>query len=666
MTWLETWVHTPWAAALGWTLVHSLWEGALVALVLAGALALLKSSRARYLAGCVAMLAMLSGFCVTMRHVLAERRIEGIGVIALRPAPPDLGDGTIVESVPARFRAVEYLPWLAPFWIAGVIFFQVRSVASWLAVRRLRRRGVCAATAFWEGRVHRLAAQVRVSRVVVLLESCLADVPVVIGHARPVILMPVGLMTGLPAEQIEAILLHELAHIRRHDYLVNLLQIVVEGLVFYHPAVWWISGVIRAERENCCDDLVVATQGDALAYAAALTALEDNRGTARAAVLAATGGSLVKRVRRLLVSPEGPRAALTPVLSAVVLTITVAAAMMAWQTSTPPTPPAPPPAPAPPAAMAPVDAPAPPAPPPAPAISAVAQDKQVSSQSETVARPMTEQERKQKEERLRQELESPFRRWLSEDVAYIITDDERAAFKHLNSDAEREHFVEQFWLRRDPTPGTAENEFKEEHYRRIAYANEHYASAVPGWKTDRGRIYITYGPPDEKESHASTTGANSFFASEQWRYRYIEGVGTNIAVEFVSTPGTGEYHMTADPTSIELLHAPGGTPVTNAATPKAGATVAAKGQGVSISVPLTACGDHRVEVYTRVVIKAMTYSGLMPPPPPVQVFKASIQCPTPYASSEIPLPNGSYTFQIVVKDLATGKLAADTIEFDVK
>ena len=659
MRWLEMWVHTPWAAALGWTLVHSLWEGALVALVLAGALALLGSSRARYLAGCVAMLAMLSGFCVTMRHVLAEQRIEGIGVVAFRPAPPDLGDGTIVESVPTRFHAVEYLPWLAPFWIAGVIFFQVRSVASWLAVRRLRRRGVCAATAFWEGRVHRLAAQVRVSRVVVLLESCLAEVPVVIGYARPVILMPVGLMTGLPAEQIEAILLHELAHIRRHDYLVNLLQIVVEGLVFYHPAVWWISGVIRAERENCCDDLVVATQGDALAYAAALTALEDNRGTVRAAVLAATGGSLVKRVRRLLVSPEGPRAALTPVLSAVVLTITVAAAMMAWQTSAPPAPPAPPAAsapPAPPAAMAPADAPAPPAPPAVPAISAVAQDKQVSSQSETVARPMTEQERKQKEERLRQELESPFRRWLSEDVAYIITDDERAAFKRLQSDAERDHFVEQFWLRRDPTPGTVENEFKEEHYRRIAYANEHYASAVPGWKTDRGRIYITYGPPDEKESHASTTGANSSFASEQWLYHHIEGVGTNIAVEFVSTPGTGEYRMTADPASIELLRAPGEMPLPKGDTPKAGVTLQAEGTGkVSISVPLAAYGDHRVHVYGR----ASGGRGR------AQIFRASIQS-APIYTQHMELAAGSYKFEIVVEDLATGKLAADTIEFDVK
>ena len=253
-------------------------------------------------------------------------------------------------------------------------------------------------------------------------------------------------------------------------------------------------------------------------------------------------------------------------------------------------------------------------------------------------------------------------------MAYIITDAERAAFKRLESNEERDYFIEQFWLRRDPTPDTPENEFKEEHYRRIAYANENFASSVPGWKTDRGRIYITYGPPDEKESQASQLSLHTA-AFERWRYRHIDFVGNGIVIEFVQADGTGEYRMIVDPAvTPALLHAPGEMPVTNAATPKAGATVEAKGQGkVSISVPLTACGDHRVEVYTRVVIKGMiAYSGFVPPPPPVQVFKASIQCPTPYTSSEMPLPNGSYTFEIVVKDMVTGKLAADTIEFEVK
>ena len=154
--------------------------------------------------------------------------------------------------------------------------------------------------------------------------------------------------------------------------------------------------------------------------------------------------------------------------------------------------------------------------------------------------------RKQKEERLRKELESPYRKWLNEDVAYIITDAERAAFKNLTDDAEREQFIMQFWERRNPTPGRTDNPFKEEHYRRIAYANSKFsAKTLPGWKTDMGRIYIVYGPPDEKEVHPQ--GIPQPYQS--WRYKFIEGVGTNVIVEFVDKDGTGEYRMTSDPLS---------------------------------------------------------------------------------------------------------------------
>jgi GWxTD domain-containing protein len=189
--------------------------------------------------------------------------------------------------------------------------------------------------------------------------------------------------------------------------------------------------------------------------------------------------------------------------------------------------------------------------------------KNVSAQRETVARPMTEKERRRKEEKLRKELETPYRKWLNEDVAYIITDEERQAFKRLQTDEEREQFIEQFWLRRDPTPDTIENEFKEEHYRRIAYTNEQFASGIPGWKTDRGRIYITYGPPDEKETHPSGGsyerppeeggGTTSTFPFEQWRYRYIEGVGSDIIIEFVDPTMSGEYRMTMDPSEKDAL-----------------------------------------------------------------------------------------------------------------
>jgi GWxTD domain-containing protein len=178
---------------------------------------------------------------------------------------------------------------------------------------------------------------------------------------------------------------------------------------------------------------------------------------------------------------------------------------------------------------------------------------------------------KDKTSKLRLELESGYKKWLNEDVAYIISDEERQAWKRLATDDEREQFVEQFWLRRDPTPETVENEFKEEHYRRIAYANQRYASGIPGWKTDRGRIYITYGPPDEIEDHSSGGtyqrppeqggGITSVYPFQQWRYRWIEGVGTNVIIEFVDPTMTGEFHMTMDPTEKEALaHVPNAAP----------------------------------------------------------------------------------------------------------
>ena len=187
---------------------------------------------------------------------------------------------------------------------------------------------------------------------------------------------------------------------------------------------------------------------------------------------------------------------------------------------------------------------------------------------ETVAKPLTERQKRKREEKLRKELETPYRKWLNEDVTYIITDEERAAWKRMGTDDEREQFIEGFWLRRDPTPDTAENEYKEEHYRRIAYANERFASGIPGWKSDRGRIYITFGPPDEIEDHPSGGtydrppeeggGTTSTFPFAKWRYRYIEGIGSDINIEFVDPTMTGEYRLTMDPSEKDaLLYVPG-------------------------------------------------------------------------------------------------------------
>jgi GWxTD domain-containing protein len=182
---------------------------------------------------------------------------------------------------------------------------------------------------------------------------------------------------------------------------------------------------------------------------------------------------------------------------------------------------------------------------------------------ETVAKPMTEKQKKAAEERLRKELETPYKKWLNEEVGYIITDEERKAFSRLQNDEERQQFIEQFWFRRDPTPDTEENEYREEHYRRIAYANDRFASGIPGWKTDRGRIYIMFGPPDEREEHPSGGtydrpieeggGTTTVYPFEKWRYRYIDGIGTDVEIEFVDPSMTGEYHMTMDPSEKDAL-----------------------------------------------------------------------------------------------------------------
>ena len=181
---------------------------------------------------------------------------------------------------------------------------------------------------------------------------------------------------------------------------------------------------------------------------------------------------------------------------------------------------------------------------------------------------LTAKQERRRLERLRKELRGPFKRWLDEDVRYIITPEERKAFVQMATDEERENFIESFWMRRDPTPDSMENEYKEEHYRRIAYANDRYASGIPGWKTDRGRIYIAYGPADEIESHPSGGqyqrpyeeggGFTSTYPFEIWRYRWIEGIGSDILLEFVDPTMTGEYRLTMDPSEKDaLLNVPG-------------------------------------------------------------------------------------------------------------
>jgi GWxTD domain-containing protein len=485
MSAIESWVRTPAAEGLGWALAHSVWQGAAAALIVAATLAATRSARVRYATGCLALLLMTIAFGWTWLACIP--RVASPPLLPIVPSirPVDLSAGLPAFARQWTLNAI--LPWLAPFWAAGVLAFHLRALIAWSATRRLRTTAVCAPAAVWSGRVRRLAERIRVSRPVALLESGVAQAPVVAGYLRPVILMPAGVLAGMPAEQVEAILLHELAHVRRHDYLVNILQTWVEAIFFYHPAAWWISTVIRAEREHCCDDIAVAAQEDAMQYAAALAALEERRWSAEPAV-AATGGNLVRRIRRVLQRPERARASVAPALSAIVLLVLGAAGVWAWQSKAAPT------------TVAPVQAQA------------------------RRPRPALPQ--------------SAYRKWVNEDVAYIISDRERAAFLALTTDEEREKFIEQFWERRDPTPGTVVNEFKEEHYRRIAYANERFAdSDLPGWKTDRGRIYIVNGPPDEIESHPNG-GRVAPYPYEEWLYKGLPEV-----IRFADADRSGKLRL---------------------------------------------------------------------------------------------------------------------------
>jgi GWxTD domain-containing protein len=551
MTGVEYWAGTPVAAAIGRTLLHSLWEGAAVALMLAIVLAAVRRPPVRYGAACAAMVAMVAGIGVTLavlwpepatRYAFPRAMLTGVTARGGFPSP--------MSAKPAGL-----LGWLAPCWAAGVVVFYLRGAAGWIAARRLRRAGVCSAAAFWQERIGQLAARMRVKKTVALLESALAEAPVVIGHLRPVVLLPIGLLAGLPAAQVEAILLHELAHVRRRDYLVNLMQAAVEGILFYHPAVWWISGVMRNEREHCCDDLVVAATGSAREYASALMAIEGMRATG--AAVAATGGSLMKRMARLLGRRARRDGVVMPAVAAV-LTLAVAAGMVVNAR---------------PASARKAQG----------SGTAVVEKKaeraatvkapktetprellaQNTAPNEAMQRPLSADEIHQKEKALRKELLTPYKNWMDNDVIYIVSQEEKKAFQALNTDEERGHFMKQFWDRRDPTPGTEENEMKEEHYRRIAYANEHFAANVAGWQTDRGRIYIQYGPPDEIETHPSGGryvrpasqggGETQTYPFEQWRYRWIEGVGRDVIIEFVDPCLCGEYHMTMDPSEKDAL-----------------------------------------------------------------------------------------------------------------
>ena len=378
--------------ALGWTLVHAAWQGAAIAIVLAAVLRFAAlSPRARYALACGALAAMLAAPAITFvmlidstpgaRPDVAARRaairadatladplgptttaaVVNVPIPSARRSTPGTGAGVAAPRAEAgvatrlgepsamaasptgvtlvtrlRRELDRALPTLVTLWMIGLLVGVVRVGGGVVRAQHLRSHGTRPLPPEWMRSVERLARRFGVTRRIAARESSSVDSPSVIGWLRPVLLVPAAALGGLSPQQLEAVLAHELAHIRRHDYLVNLAQLVAETVLFYHPAVWYVSQRVRVEREHCCDDLAVAACGDAVTYASALAELERLRLTwAPALALTATRGPLLRRIERVLDAParEGaPAGGALSMLAACVLAFSVG--LLAWNPTT--------------------------------------------------------------------------------------------------------------------------------------------------------------------------------------------------------------------------------------------------------------------------------------------------------------------------------------------
>jgi uncharacterized protein (TIGR03435 family) len=303
----------PWVERLGLTLVHFLWQGILIAFVYGMMRLALGAAKpySRYILGTVALSVMVCTPVITFisleetGFISSTRRTVYVPTAPIAPDVDAAGLQTGVQ-LPASVYATRgtVLIWIAVLWFSGAVALWMRLIRGCLTVIRLRSTHSRPAPGEWQNVTRELALRMGLSGPVPLMVCVRVYAPTVIGWIRPVILMPIGALTGLPKEYVEALLAHELAHIRRRDYLINILQSVAEGLLFYHPAVWWISKHIRNERELCCDDVAVSVTGNALTYVRALAEAETYRSVHFKTAMAVTGGSLESRIARLLGEPQ--------------------------------------------------------------------------------------------------------------------------------------------------------------------------------------------------------------------------------------------------------------------------------------------------------------------------------------------------------------------------
>jgi beta-lactamase regulating signal transducer with metallopeptidase domain len=303
--------------ALAWSLMHFVWQGALLgglaALIL---LRLPLSARARYVVGVSTLAAMLATPILTFTMLMSASQTATPAQPAAMSLPASATDLLLPPSVPAPSStaappAANWMFWSLPLivgvWLVGVACFSLRLAGGWMVARRLAKRSVRPVASDLEAMARGIADRLALHRVVTVVESSAVAVPVVVGWLKPVVLLPASALFGLPMDQIEALIAHELAHVRRRDYLVNVLQSAVETMLFYHPAVWWVSRRVRLDREFCCDDVAVGVC-DRVEYAGALASLAALTCVPGPAV-AATGGSLLERVQRLLAGREHEHAA---------------------------------------------------------------------------------------------------------------------------------------------------------------------------------------------------------------------------------------------------------------------------------------------------------------------------------------------------------------------
>jgi uncharacterized protein (TIGR03435 family) len=357
---------TAWTDVIGWTLLHFVWEGTLVACVIALVLAALRnaSARVRYVVACAGLLTALVAVAVTPAVLLGVEgqlspvapRVAAIPRQLLAGIERTTGGAATLPSWPAGTRSSGRgtdvpLTTFVVLWATGVVLLTLRLALGWWRVRQLHQAALTRLASPWLATATRIAEKLQLSRVIHVVDSYEVATPAVIGWLRPVVLLPIAALANLSPDQVQAILAHELAHVRRHDFIVNLLQTVAETILFYHPAVWWLSSRIRTEREHCCDDVAVDVCGDPVAYAEALTTIaawaRDYGDVAAptsaggSLAVAATGGSLLHRVRRLLRLPidsERRRPKAPFVIAAAVLLIVLVGSrlLLVAQAPTPP------------------------------------------------------------------------------------------------------------------------------------------------------------------------------------------------------------------------------------------------------------------------------------------------------------------------------------------